>query len=268
MLIPTGRRARPAPAASQRQVLTSPPPAIRRRGPLNEASTRVQAIQPSGLPLAWRPRTEREPLGLSPELRAPPTKSQQRTSRRGQATEHGPGTTRSTSHQSNLQSCVHSLRATSRRTAYCSSRGACCCFGLTSRHATARHRAAACGRKRSRWDSGLIVCCARCQGRSKSGPLAPAEKWTTLMVWGELIGPGLAAARLVRPPLRSGCGPGRKLVGLRDPGGGGQIRSISCASAADGALCGVLRPSASPPRRIVTRFRGSSRAVESRGPCP
>ncbi len=59
MLIPTGRRARPAPAASQRPVLTSPPPAIRRQGPLNEASTRVQAMQPSGLPLAWRPRTER-----------------------------------------------------------------------------------------------------------------------------------------------------------------------------------------------------------------
>ncbi len=68
MLIPTGRRARPAPAASQRPVLTSPPPAIRRRGPLNEASTRVQTIQPSGPPLAWRPRTEREPLGLPPSF--------------------------------------------------------------------------------------------------------------------------------------------------------------------------------------------------------
>ena len=32
---------------------------IRRRGSLDEASTRVQAIQPSGLPLARRPRTER-----------------------------------------------------------------------------------------------------------------------------------------------------------------------------------------------------------------
>ena len=108
----------PAPAASQRPVLSSPPPAIRRRGPLDEASTRVQAIQPSGLPLAWRPRTEREPLGLSPELRTPPTKSRRRTSRWGQAIEHGPGTTRSTSHQSILQSCVLSLRATSRRTAW------------------------------------------------------------------------------------------------------------------------------------------------------
>ena len=75
VLIPTGRRARPAPAASQRPVLSSPPPAICRRGPLNEASTRVQAIQPSGLPLAWRPQTEREPLGLFPELRTPPTRS-------------------------------------------------------------------------------------------------------------------------------------------------------------------------------------------------
>jgi hypothetical protein len=34
----------------------------------------------------------------------------------GQAIEHGPGTTRSTSHQSTLRPVVHSLRATSRRT--------------------------------------------------------------------------------------------------------------------------------------------------------
>ena len=74
--LPRGRRCSsrpegvpgPAPAASQRPVLSSPPPAIRRRGPLDEASTRVQAIQPSGLPLAWRLRTERKPLGLSPSF--------------------------------------------------------------------------------------------------------------------------------------------------------------------------------------------------------
>ena len=63
------------------------------------------------------PGQNRDRLGLSPELRTPPTKSRRRTPRRGQAIEHGPGTTRSTSHQSILQSCVHSLRATSRRTA-------------------------------------------------------------------------------------------------------------------------------------------------------
>ena len=45
------------------------------------------------------------PLGLSPELRTPPTRSRRRTSRWGQAIEHGPGTTRSTSHQLILQSC-------------------------------------------------------------------------------------------------------------------------------------------------------------------
>ena len=123
MLIPTGRRARPAPAASQRPVLTSPPPAIHRRGPLDEASTRVQAIQPSGLPLAWRPPTEQEPLGLPPSFAPRRPRAGQRTSRWGQATEHEPGTTRSTSHQSILQSCVHSLRATSRRTAWSGSPG-------------------------------------------------------------------------------------------------------------------------------------------------
>jgi hypothetical protein len=36
------------------------------------------------------------PLGSRPGLRTPPTKSRRRTSRRGQAIEHGPGTTRST----------------------------------------------------------------------------------------------------------------------------------------------------------------------------
>jgi hypothetical protein len=56
------------------------------------------------------------PLRLSPELRTPPTRSRRRTPRWGQANEHGPGTTRSTSHQSILQSVVHSQRATSRRT--------------------------------------------------------------------------------------------------------------------------------------------------------
>ena len=50
-------------------------------------------------------RMERAALGLSPGLRTPPTKSRQRTPRWGQAIEHGPGTTRSTSHQPILQSC-------------------------------------------------------------------------------------------------------------------------------------------------------------------
>ena len=66
-------------------------------------------------------RMERAALRLSPELRTPPTRSRRRTSRWGQAIEHGPGTTRSTSHQSILQSVVHSFRATSRRTTKSSS---------------------------------------------------------------------------------------------------------------------------------------------------
>jgi hypothetical protein len=57
-----------------------------------------------------------QPLRLSPGLRTPPTKSRQRTPGRGQAIEHGPGTTRSTPHRLILQSVVHSQRATSRRT--------------------------------------------------------------------------------------------------------------------------------------------------------
>jgi hypothetical protein len=53
----------------------SPPPTTHRRGPLHEASTRVQAIHPSSLPLACDPRMQRASLGLSPELRTPPTRS-------------------------------------------------------------------------------------------------------------------------------------------------------------------------------------------------
>ena len=68
------------------------------------------------IPLALAARMERAALGLSPELRTPPTRSRRRTSGRGQAIEHGPGTTPLNSHQSILQSVVHSQRATSRRT--------------------------------------------------------------------------------------------------------------------------------------------------------
>jgi hypothetical protein len=69
-------------------------------GALHGASTRVQAIHPSGhSPRLRPPGWDGPPLGLSPELRTPPTKSRRRTSRWGQAIEHGPGTTRSTSHR-------------------------------------------------------------------------------------------------------------------------------------------------------------------------
>jgi hypothetical protein len=55
-------------------------------------------------------------LGFPPSFTPRRPRAGRRTSGRGQATEHGPGTTL-TSHQTNLQPRVHSYRATSRRTA-------------------------------------------------------------------------------------------------------------------------------------------------------
>jgi hypothetical protein len=78
-------------------------------------------------PAPGAPGQNEKRLGLSLELRTPPTRSRRRTSRWGQAIEHGPGTTRSTSHPVDLQSCVHSLRATSRGTASRSSPTATAC---------------------------------------------------------------------------------------------------------------------------------------------
>ena len=49
-----------------------PAPASHRGATHHEASTRVHAIHPSGLPLACDPRMGREALGLSPVLRTPP----------------------------------------------------------------------------------------------------------------------------------------------------------------------------------------------------
>jgi hypothetical protein len=100
-----------------------PVPAHRHNNPScgslhHEASTRVQAIHPSGVPLGCDPRMGRERLGFSPSFAPRRPAAERPTSRRGQATEHGPGTTL-TSHQTNLQPRVHSYRATSRRTARC-----------------------------------------------------------------------------------------------------------------------------------------------------
>lgn len=116
MLTPAEGRAQPAPAALPRLVL-QPRSGIPSRGAmLYEASTRVQAIHPSGhSPRLQPPGWNRPPLGLSPELRTPPTKSRTTHVGAGTGHEHGPGTTRSTSHRLILQSVVHSLRATSRR---------------------------------------------------------------------------------------------------------------------------------------------------------
>ena len=61
----------------------------------NEVSTEVHAIHPTGLPLACSSRMEREPLGFPPSSR--PRRCQRRPSGWGQAIEHSPRTTLSTS---------------------------------------------------------------------------------------------------------------------------------------------------------------------------
>jgi len=62
--------------------------------PLDEASTRVQAIHPSGLPLArHRPDGTSSGFGFPPSFEPRRPGAGRRTSRWGQAIEHGPGTT-------------------------------------------------------------------------------------------------------------------------------------------------------------------------------
>jgi hypothetical protein len=114
VLIPTDGDCRPTPAASLRPV-----PAPRNRpiggGSLNDASTRVQAIRPSGLPQPVAAGWNGPPLGSSPGLRTPPTRSRRRTPGWGQAIEHGPGPTAQLI--SSISNPVGlSMRATSRRT--------------------------------------------------------------------------------------------------------------------------------------------------------
>jgi hypothetical protein len=100
-------------AASPLTPLQHPP----RGASLLEASTRVQAIHPSGLPLAWRPPDGTgDPFGFPPSFAPRRPGAGQRTSGWGQAIEHGPETRSTTSHQPSLQSRIHSMRATSRRT--------------------------------------------------------------------------------------------------------------------------------------------------------
>jgi hypothetical protein len=95
--IPRGRRCSPGTITSPRLPHlngTSLDPATtihRCEALLDEASTRVHAIHPSGLPLACGSRMEREPLGFPPS--STPRDYSQRTSGWGQAIEHGPETT-------------------------------------------------------------------------------------------------------------------------------------------------------------------------------
>ena len=111
---PAGSPPQPAPAASQRQVpRPRQQPTI--EGPLHEASTGVHAIHPSGLPLAHAPGMEPAALRLPPELRTLPSPA---THVRGG---DRPSSTDLelplNSHPSISNPVVHSMRATSRRTA-------------------------------------------------------------------------------------------------------------------------------------------------------
>jgi hypothetical protein len=93
----TERTAQPAPAALPRLVLQPRSNILPCEAPLYEASTRVQAIRPSGLPLArGRPDGTGRRLGFPPSFAPRRPRAERRTSRWGQAIEHGPGTTRST----------------------------------------------------------------------------------------------------------------------------------------------------------------------------
>jgi hypothetical protein len=115
VLLPTDRGCRPAPAASQRPVPVS------RNLPTgeissNEASTRVQAIRPSGLPQPVAARVERAALGLKPRAshpadQEPTTHAEAGTGHRARSLELPLN-----SHPSISNPIVHSMRATSRRT--------------------------------------------------------------------------------------------------------------------------------------------------------
>jgi hypothetical protein len=108
----TGDRAQPAPAASQRPVpKTTTPTLPSAAAPLDEASTRVQAIHPPGLPLArHHPDGTSSGFGFPPSFAPRRPGAERRTSRWGQAIEHEPG--QRSRHQPNLQSCVltHGVR--------------------------------------------------------------------------------------------------------------------------------------------------------------
>ncbi len=97
-------------------------------GAFGRRATIGRERDPHGTPFHQRTRrTRRHPDGTSSRFGFPeashPTRprAELRTSGRGQAIGHGPGTTRSTSHQSLSSPVVHSQRATSRRTRRCDS---------------------------------------------------------------------------------------------------------------------------------------------------
>ena len=112
---PAGSPPRPAPAASQRQVLRSRQQQAIDGVPFTRHQTRVHAIHPSGLPLAHAPGMEPAALRLPPELRTLPSPAT-----------HVEGGDRPSStdlelplnsHTSISNPVVHSMHATSRHTA-------------------------------------------------------------------------------------------------------------------------------------------------------
>ena len=120
----SGGRPQPAPAAPRRLVLQprSNIPScggLLERG-INEGSSN-SPVRSS--PRLWPPGWNGSPWAFLRASHPAVTGSARRGW--GQAIEHGPGTTRSTSHQSILRPVVHSFRATSRRTVQRSSLVGC-----------------------------------------------------------------------------------------------------------------------------------------------
>ena len=110
VLIPTEDRPQPALCRSTAASPYTPLQIPSSRGPHYEASTRVQAIHPSGLPLACSPRMERASLGFPPSFEPRRPGAGRRTSGWGQAM--STGLEQRTRHQPNLQSSVstHDVR--------------------------------------------------------------------------------------------------------------------------------------------------------------
>jgi hypothetical protein len=80
----TGATTRPAPAASQRQRPCTPPTIPPTRISLNEASTKGSHVFARPIfPSLWPPGWNGPPLGLTPGLRTPPTKSRTTHARAG-----------------------------------------------------------------------------------------------------------------------------------------------------------------------------------------
>ena len=93
----------------------------------NGASTRVQAIRPSGLPQPVATRMERAALGLTPRASHPADQEPNSARRGGDRPSSTDQELPLNSHQSISNPIVHSIRATSRRTSpirSCARRGA------------------------------------------------------------------------------------------------------------------------------------------------